>query len=301
MHTATFSVVPEYPVQVGEPIEVFSQGTKRALLGARALVLIAALAALAYLMILIANDLSSFGAGSWLLESLLFGAAILITVAGYSKISTFLREWRDSAVAGVRGFAYHHGGQWQHMMYDEVAEIVMVKERAWSFTGGGGDEGAALLGLFDLLMMFLRGHRYQYSITSVSEDRITVTGTLSSADRLMEMIRERAFPTLLNRATQALDAGQSLSFGPISISKSTGLSCQYKHYPWENIQWIEVNKGDKHSVQVKPKKGGLFESVKVSEHDVPNVDVLLCVCARMMRCTWNKYDRRVEDRASPAI
>lgn len=287
---------PDYPVQIGQPVKIFRQGSKRALLGLRVLALTSLLVAMAFFLLTFIGGWPGLLKNSSLTADLVFlGLAALVIWVGYPKIASYLREWNDVAVVGDRGFGYRHNGQWQQMAWDEIDGFTMVKERGWSFSGGGDEYGMSAL--FDLFMMFMSGYRCHYWATSTDGKRVVVAGTLSQAEKLMETIRERAFSSLGRRAMADFAAGRDVTFGPVVANKSLGLRYRQTQYGWDNIRSIRVSPGDDHYLKIKPKDGRFLESIKVPECEVPNVDVLFYIAAQMMGCPQEKYNRLIESLA----
>lgn len=292
MNVATVPYLPDYPAHLGEPVKIFRQGTKRALLGLRLLTLVGVLIAMAFLLLTLIGGWAALLKSSSLLADLVFLClAALVIGVGYPKIATYLREWHDVAVIGDKGFGYRRNGQWEHIGWEEIEEIMMVKERSWSFTGGGDAYGMSAL--FDLFMVFMRGYRCHFWITSTGGERVVIAGTLSEAGRLMEMIRERAFPSLVRRAKSAFASGRDVAFGPVVLNKNLGLRYEQKQYGWQNIRSIRVSTGDDHCLKIKPKEGRFLESISVPECEVPNVDVLFAIAAEMMTCSRDGFVRHL--------
>lgn len=128
----------------------------------------------------------------------------------------------------------------------------MVKERGWSYSGGGDAYGMGVL--FELVMIFMRGYRCHYWVTSTSGERVVVAGTLSQADQLMEMIRERAFPALVKRTMADFASRRDVTFGPLVINKNFGLRFYQTQYGWENLQSVKISVGEDHYLKIKPKE-----------------------------------------------
>jgi hypothetical protein len=93
-------------------------------------------------------------------------------------------------------------------------------------------------------------------------------------EELANVIREKIFPHLYKNAADRYNAGQIVQFGPVSISKSEGITLQKKSYKWDEVGQVNVQQG---LLKVAKKGGGWFSGSNVSIAAIPNYEVLLSI------------------------
>jgi hypothetical protein len=111
-----------------------------------------------------------------------------------------------------------------------------------------------------------------YTVERNDGKKLIFKDTLGNIVKLGETIRDETTRRLLPRAVQALQAGETISFGKIAISKE-GISQGKDTVPWDQIENIRLNRG---IVAITWKDKRLkWSSIRVRE--TPNVFVLLAI------------------------
>jgi hypothetical protein len=76
------------------------------------------------------------------------------------------------------------------------------------------------------------------------------------------------FKRLVDPTVQRYEAGEALTFGPVTVHKQDGLTLNGHHYGWGDIQNVEVQFGEFKLFLSKDKK----QSIHTSE--IPNLELL---------------------------
>ena len=104
--------------------------------------------------------------------------------------------------------------------------------------------------------------------------RLLVTRTLADLDDLVDLVKRRALPALLEGCRQRFNRGEPLSFGPLSLT-SVGVQAGKKCIQWGEVQAAEVHAGR----LVITARGPGGTRVQTAADRVPNIDV----CVQLVR------------------
>ncbi|MFZ5885231.1 MAG: DUF6585 family protein [Chloroflexota bacterium] len=187
-------------------------------------------------------------------------ALILIGAGGYWAWTLFSR-WNEVAVLYQNGFAHFNGRDVTSFQWNDITSITAKVTR------------------MTVYHFIPAGTMRKYIFESPSA-RLKLDGTLSGVDELVNQIRQNVFPIMVNRLSQELNAGKTLSFGPISISRTEGIRSKNKKYAWADVAGLRVVNG---ILEVVPKKKGLFGRISSDIGFIPNLDILIALSTDMIR------------------
>ena len=97
--------------------------------------------------------------------------------------------------------------------------------------------------------------------------------SLVKVEELAALIEEGTFPLLYEKAAQQYNTGQTLTFGPVVISKG-GILVGKKTYPWQEVKEVSIQQG---ILKVSKKDGGWFSGASAMASTIPNLRVLLSI------------------------
>jgi hypothetical protein len=110
---------------------------------------------------------------------------------------------------------------------------------------------------------------YRYTVQQRDGQKIVLTDTLEDIEKLGSTIQKEVTQRLLSQAHDALNAGQTLDFGKVGVSRS-GIIISKKTTPWNHIKNVDVNDG---FIAISRDGKPLNWVAKVG--DIPNVYVFL--------------------------
>ena len=109
---------------------------------------------------------------------------------------------------------------------------------------------------------------HEYTLTRTSGESLILDDGVKSVTAAADQIKAAVFARLGPALIQRYQAGEALTFGPVTVQQQTGLRLGGQHYAWEAIQNIQV-------------KSGRFQlSLRNGKHDatrasaIPNIELL---------------------------
>ncbi|MBI5030667.1 MAG: hypothetical protein HZB51_09075 [Chloroflexi bacterium] len=171
-------------------------------------------------------SLIAFGLGAALL-----GLNIRAQVLGRTTLQALVL-YRD-------GFAYQCNGRIDTCSWLEVASIISREE-----------------------VDVTENHRYTaylYTLIKTNGERIDLEANqFAEIVEIIGRIKQNAYATLMPPLRDRYKSGQSVSFGPVTISQRSGIQIHGKPFAWSNVFDIKVEKGrlvitthDNHFVNVR--------------------------------------------------
>jgi hypothetical protein len=99
--------------------------------------------------------------------------------------------------------------------------------------------------------VFIMLRRYQntqivrraYRLHNTTGDSFYFTDEVRDAEGAFNAIRQRAYPPLFSRLIEQYDAGQTVSFGKVTVSRASGLTIGKKAFRWDEITGAKVSGG----------------------------------------------------------
>lgn len=148
------------------------------------------------------------------------------------------------------GLAYRTGGKDVHTWrWDEVAVIQSNLTRHRSTHGSGWTE-------------------HEYTLTKHSGEKLILDDGLKGVGRALASIKAAVFALIGPPLVQRYQAGEALTFGPVTVQRQNGLWLEGKPYAWDAIQDIKVESG-RFKVTLRDRK-----KHEVRASAIPNIELL---------------------------
>ena len=171
-------------------------------------------------------------------------------LAGWSAYA----NWNKGALVYERGFAYNDRKGLQIWHWEDVVSMRSAITR--HYTNG-----------------IYTGTTHIYTLFNRQNQRLVLSDSLGKVEELAKMIDESIFPLLYKLAADQYNAGQTIVFGPVAISK-TGITIGRKTYPWSDVKEVSIHRG---VLKVSRKEGGWFSGASAAASSIPNLGVLLTI------------------------
>lgn len=120
----------------------------------------------------------------------------------------------------------------------------------------------------------------RYTLLKSSGEKLILDEFLDEVEHLIQSIKNKVYARLYPPLKQCYDAGQPVTFGPVTVHTKNGLAMGGKTYAWAGIIEVKVKNGrltlrmhDDHKHEVHTK-------------DIPNVE-LLC---KLIGVKLDSYD-----------
>jgi hypothetical protein len=117
------------------------------------------------------------------------------------------------------------------------------------------------------------GTTYIYTLRKADNSKLVFDNKYNKVQDLGQAIEQAVTPTLYKRAADAYNAGHTVSFGSVAISKE-GVTIGKKVYPWAEVAQVSINQG---YIRVSKKDGGWFSGASAAASTIPNLNVLLSI------------------------
>jgi hypothetical protein len=122
------------------------------------------------------------------------------------------------------------------------------------------------------------GTTHAYTIETKDKVTIQLGDQLTGIEELGQAIQRGASNALFPQCVQALQAGQRLTFGPLSLD-AENLYSGDKRLPWSEIKAVSINRG---TISVKRDKGW-FSWASVTVPQIPNFFIFLEIVGRLTK------------------
>jgi len=129
----------------------------------------------------------------------------------------------------------------------------------------------------EVVRQTIRKSQYTFTVHSCTVQlhdgsKYTFNNALRNVDQLISTIQQESTHRILSRVSEAYDAGQTIPFGKLSVSKA-GISKGNNTLPWDQVKGVTVNNG---VVTIK-KQASLFKWASVTVAETPNFYVFAYV------------------------
>lgn len=182
------------------------------------------------------------------------GAGIFF-LSGLVTLWNVYTNWRRAVVVYQEGFAYSDHKGIRTLRWDQIAGMTSAVTK--HYTNG-----------------IYTGTTHTYTVWNKNGVRFVLNDKLPKVEELSNHIRQGTFPFLYKAAGESYEAGQRVQFGPVSISKTEGITVQKKSYKWEEVGQVKVEQG---YLKVEKKGGGWFSGASTAIASIPNYEVLLSI------------------------
>lgn len=203
---------------------------------------------------------------------------IMGVVAILHALSAALSGGSDALLFSGLGLVYAlPGALWFISTIRKRGLRVLVFPAGLSLTKGGKTEIIRWDDV-EIVRQTIRKNQYTtftaYSCTVQLHDgsKYTFNNALRNVDQLISTIQQESTHRILSRVSEAYDAGQTIPFGKLSVSKA-GISKGNNTLPWDQVKGVTVNNG---VVTIK-KQGSLFKWTSVTVAETPNFYVFAYV------------------------
>ncbi|MEW5827659.1 MAG: DUF6585 family protein [Chloroflexota bacterium] len=185
--------------------------------------------------------------------------ALIISVIsgglGLLAVWSAVVNWRKAVAFYENGLAYRDRTGIHSWRWDQAAQVFSAVTR--HYTNG-----------------IYTGTTHLYTLNLADGARLKFDNKFDKIEALGHLLQELSFKPLYQKAADAYNAGQVVTFGPVAISKQGGLALGKKTYPWNEIAQVSVQKG---YLQVSKKGGGWFSGANTLVSVIPNLNVALAI------------------------
>jgi hypothetical protein len=179
------------------------------------------------------------GAGDVLL---FLGLGVVYVLPGGLWFISTLRKRGLRVLVLPDGLSYTRHGRTEIVRWDEVADVWQaISKIQYTFT------------VRSCKVRLEDGRKY------------TFNSALRNVAGLIATIQQEVTPRILARASDAYDAGETIPFGKLGVSKA-GISRGKRTLPWDQVKRVTVDKG----VITVRKQGGLLKWTSVHVAETPN-------------------------------
>jgi hypothetical protein len=182
----------------------------------------------------------------------LFALGLLAGWGAYSN-------WNKGATAYERGFAYNDRKGLQVWRWEDVVSMTSAITR--HYTNG-----------------IYTGTTHVYTLLNRQGQRLVLSDFISKVEDLAQYIDQSIFPLLYGSVASQYNAGGTVVFGPVSISKA-GVSISKRTYPWTDVKEVSIHQG---VLKVSKKDGGWFSGASAAASAIPNLRVLLTIIQQVV-------------------
>lgn len=217
---------------------------------------------------------------------LLGGAALLVLVAAYQAYtwSSYGPAMVTSKLTGPLAFAgilFLLGAWAGWSAYSNWNKGVMIYDRGFAYRDRKGIQMWQWINVSSITAAITRhytngiytGTTHVYTLFNNQNEKVVINDSFKKVEELAGFIEDNIYPTLYERASQAYNSGQTLTFGPVAINKG-GIMIGKKTYPWADVKQVSINNG---FVKVSKKDGGWFSGASASAAVIPNLKIMLSI------------------------
>jgi hypothetical protein len=163
-------------------------------------------------------------------------------------------NWNKGVAAYERGFAYRDRKGIQVWSWENVVSLTSAITR--HYTNG-----------------IYTGTTHVYTLYNRQDGRLVLSDSIAKVEDLAKSIDQTIFPLLYGPAADQYNAGGTIAFGPVAISKA-GIAIGKKTYPWTDVKEVSIHHG---ILKVSRKEGGWFSGASAAASAIPNLRILLTI------------------------
>ena len=109
---------------------------------------------------------------------------------------------------------------------------------------------------------------HEYTLTRTSGEALILDDGVKSVTAGADQIKAAVFARLAPGLIQRYQAGEALTFGPVTVQQQTGLRLGGQHFAWADIQDIQVHSG---RLQLSLRSG---QHAEARASTIPNIELL---------------------------
>lgn len=186
---------------------------------------------------------------------ILLGISGVIGIIGLASVWSAYSNWHKTVVVYENGLVFLDRKGVKTIRWEEVD--TMTSQVTKHYTNG-----------------IYTGTTHLYIIVKKDQERIGLDDRIKDVEKAAGMIRQKVFPLLYKRYSEAYNTGQPVVFGPVMISRAGGYQVGKKQFLWEEIDSITLQQG---TIKVSRRNGGLFSGSNTLASTIPNVEILLAI------------------------
>ena len=176
-----------------------------------------------------------------------FGLGLLAAWSAYSN-------WKKTVVVYTDGLAYSDRKGLRQARWDQIASLTSAVTKHYRN------------GIYT-------GTSHAYTVLSREGEKWVFNDSIQNVEALSNHIRQGTYPHLYEDAADAYNAGKTLQFGSVAISKA-GIQLGKKSYQWDEVLHVSVRQG---VLKVAKHDGGWFSGANIAVSSIPNLPVLLSI------------------------
>ena len=176
-------------------------------------------------------------------------------LAGWSAYA----NWNKGVAAYERGFAYRDRKGIQVWSWENVVSMKSAITRHY------------INGIYT-------GTTHIYTLYNRQNQRLVLSDSIGKVEELAKSIDQSIFPLLYGPAADQYNAGGTIAFGPVAISKA-GIAIGKKTYPWTDVKEVSIHQG---ILKVSRKEGGWFSGASAAASAIPNLRILLTILQQVV-------------------
>ena len=115
------------------------------------------------------------------------------------------------------------------------------------------------------------GTTHVYTLVDRREARLILNDSYVHVEELGKLIDEKTLPILYEQASGRYNAGETLPFDRVALSKS-GIAVGRKTFLWSEVRQVSIRRG---TLRIAKKDGGWFSGASAAVSVIPNLRVLL--------------------------
>lgn len=181
--------------------------------------------------------------------------ALVAFIIAFLIIWSIYKRRKQGAVVFTNGFAYSNRKGVQTWRWDQVQDVTANVTR--HYTNG-----------------IYTGTTHIYTLIKSTGEKLVINDTLREVEALYTHLQNNTLQHRYQTKADAYNRGETVTFGPVTISKQGGITLGKKSYKWDEIEEVGINKG---VLSIKKKDGGWFSGASATAGAIPNLHVLLSI------------------------
>ncbi len=181
--------------------------------------------------------------------------SVVVGLLGLWMVWSAFSNWKKALMIYQNGFAYSDRKGVTNWNWQDVASIKAAVTK--HYTNG-----------------IYTGTTHIYTIENRTGEKIMVNDSITKVEEAAKDLRSNVFPILYQSFSQAYNSGQPVCFGPVTLSRTSGILIGKKSYTWDQVKKVSISNG---MISVAKKDGGWFSGAAVQASSVPNLEVMLSI------------------------
>jgi hypothetical protein len=180
--------------------------------------------------------------------------AFVLFLLGLASGWSAYANWNKGVAIYEKGFVHRDRKGFTSWRWEEILSLTTAVTR--HYTNG-----------------IYTGTTHVYTLLNQRNERLVLNDAFKGVEQLAAAIEQAIFPLLYERTSTQYNVGQTLIFGPLSISKA-GIQIGKKTYPWAEVEQVSIHQG---VLRVSKQSGGWFSGASAMAASIPNLRVVLSI------------------------